>query len=102
VDTVRPRGLLERLFVLVGVAPPRSASAARFMRENLPGVVVPDSVIDRLEDARDPREEGVDLTVEIITAIRKIDGFAGVHVMGIGQEEPVRKVIERAGLLPRP
>jgi 5,10-methylenetetrahydrofolate reductase len=102
VDAVRPRGLLERLFVLVGVAPPRSASAARFMRENLPGVVVPDAVIERLEGSPDPREAGVDLTVEIVATIQKIDGIAGVHVMGIGKEEPVRKVIERAGLLPRP
>jgi 5,10-methylenetetrahydrofolate reductase len=101
-DEVRPRGLLDRMFVLVGVAPPRSARSARFMREHLPGVVVPDGVVDRLERSDDPAEEGVALTVEIVKAIRELEGIAGVHVMGIGHEEAVRRVIDRSGLLPRP
>jgi 5,10-methylenetetrahydrofolate reductase len=101
-DRVRERGLLDRLFILVGVAPPRSARSARFMREHLPGVVVPDAVVDRLERSDDPAEEGVALTVEIVKAIRGIEGIDGVHVMGIGHEESVRRVIDRSGLLPRP
>jgi methylenetetrahydrofolate reductase (NADPH) len=90
------------MFVLVGVAPPRSAASARFMREHLPGVVVPDEVVRRLEEAADPVEEGVRLTVEIVGRLRSIEGVAGVHVMGLGREEGVRRVIEEAGLLPRP
>src|SRR5918996_6123205 len=79
-ERVRPLGVFERMFVLVGVAPPRSAASARFMRDHLPGVVVPDEVIRR---------------------IRAIEGIAGVHVIGLGREESVRRVIEEAGLLPR-
>lgn len=101
-DAIRPRGLFERMSVLVGVAPPRSPASARFMREHLPGVVVPDEVIARLEHASDPTEEGVELTVEIVSRLREIQGVAGVHVMGLGHEDSVRRVIERAGLLPRP
>jgi 5,10-methylenetetrahydrofolate reductase len=101
-EAIRPRGLFERMFVLVGVAPPRSAASARFMREHLPGVVVPDEVVRRLEEAADPVEEGVRLTVEIVGRLRSIEGVAGVHVMGLGREEGVRRVIEEAGLLPRP
>lgn len=101
-ETIRPRGLFERMFVLVGVAPPRSAASARFMREHLPGVVVPDDVVARLEEVSDPAEEGVKLTVEIVTRLRAIEGVAGVHVMGLGHEAGVRRVIEKAGLLPRP
>ena len=101
-DAIRGRGLFERMFVLVGVAPPRSAASARFMREHLPGVVVPDEVIARLEDAEDPADEGVRLTVEIVTALRSIEGISGVHVMGLGREDSVRRVIDEAGLLPRP
>ena len=100
-DSVRSRGLLDRMSVLVGVAPPTAASA-RFMREHLPGVVVPDAVVSRLDAAEDPSEEGVRLTVEIVQALRGIQGIAGVHVMGLGREESVRRVIEQAGLLPRP
>ena len=100
-ERVRPLGLFERMFVLVGVAPPRSAASARFMRDHLPGVVVPDEVIRRLEEAEDQVAEGVRLTVEVVRGVRDIPGVAGVHVMGLGREEPVRRVIEEAGLLPR-
>jgi 5,10-methylenetetrahydrofolate reductase len=100
-DRVRPLGMFERAFVLVGVAPPRSAASARFMREHLPGVIVPDEVVRRLEDAEDPVEEGVRVTVEVVKRLREIDGVAGVHVMGLGREGSVRRVIEDAGLLPR-
>jgi 5,10-methylenetetrahydrofolate reductase len=101
-ESMRPRGIFERMFVLVGVAPPRSAASARFMRDQLPGVVVPDPAVQRLEDAADPVEEGVRITVEVIKALREIDGVAGVHVMGLGREDSVRRVIDEAGLLPRP
>jgi 5,10-methylenetetrahydrofolate reductase len=101
-ESMRPRGIFERMFVLVGVAPPRSAASARFMRDHLPGVVVPDQAVRRLEDASDPVEEGVRISVDAIKALREIDGVAGVHVMGLGREEGVRRVIEEAGLLPRP
>jgi 5,10-methylenetetrahydrofolate reductase len=101
-ERLRPRGLFERMFVLVGVAPPRSAASARFMRDHLSGVIVPDAVIARLEGSDDPAEEGVALTVEVVKRLREIDGVAGVHVMGLGREEAVRRVIDRSGLLPRP
>jgi 5,10-methylenetetrahydrofolate reductase len=102
-EAVRPRGIFERMFVLVGVAPPRSASSARYMREHLPGVSVPDEVVRRLEEAgEDAEREGVGLTVEVISGLKGIPGIAGVHIMGLGQESSVRRVIEEASLLPRP
>jgi 5,10-methylenetetrahydrofolate reductase len=102
-DAVRPRGIFERMFVLIGVAPPRGPASARYMREHLPGVVVPDEVMARLEGAGpDAADEGVRLTVEVVKGLREIEGIAGVHVMGLGKEEAVRRVIEDAGLLPRP
>jgi 5,10-methylenetetrahydrofolate reductase len=102
-DRLRPRGIFERAFVLVGVAPPRSLGSVRFMQEHLPGVVVPDAVVGRLEEAGEAATaEGVRLTVEIVEGLRAIPGIAGVHVMGLGREAAVRSVIEGAGLLPRP
>ena len=102
-DRLRPRGIFERAFVLVGVAPPRSLASVRFMNEHLPGVMVPDAVVSRLESAgEDSAAEGARLTVEIVEGLRAIPGIAGVHVMGLGREAAVRSVIEGAGLLPRP
>jgi methylenetetrahydrofolate reductase (NADPH) len=103
-EAIRARGLFERLFVLAGVAPPRGPRSARFMREHLPGVVVPDAVIERLEaaGADGARAAGVELTVDVVRRLRGVEGVAGVHVMGLGKEESVRRVIADAGLLPRP
>jgi len=102
-EAVRPRGIFERMFVLAGVAPPRGPRSARFMREHLPGVVVPDRVIEELDRAGpDAAETGVRLTVDVVAKLETIRGVAGVHVMGLGKEESVRRVIEGAGLLPRP
>jgi len=102
-EKARARGILERMFVLVGVAVPRGPKAARYMREHLPGVIVPDRVITLLEEAGPQAEdEGVRLTVEVVARLKAIQGIAGIHVMGLGRMEPVRRVIEAAGLVPRP
>ncbi len=102
-DQARDRGLLERMFVLAGVAVPRGPRSARYMREHLPGVLVPDGVISRLEEAGPDaaEEEGIRITVEVVARLKSIPGIAGIHVMGLGRMDPVRRVIERSGLLPR-
>jgi methylenetetrahydrofolate reductase (NADPH) len=102
-EAARARGILERLFVLAGVAVPRGPRSARYMREHLPGVVVPDRIIELLEDAGpDAEREGVRLAIEVVAKLKAIQGVAGIHVMGLGRMAPVRQVIEGAGLLPRP
>ena len=102
-EGARSRGILERMFVLVGVAVPRGARGARYMRDHLPGVVVPETLIRHLEEAGTEAEsEGVRLTVEIVARLKAIQGIAGIHVMGLGQMELVQRVIETSGLLPRP
>jgi methylenetetrahydrofolate reductase (NADPH) len=103
-DAARARGVLERVFIIVGVAPPRGPRSARYMRDHLPGVLVPDRVIDELEaaGAGGAAAAGVQLTVDIVRRLKDIEGIAGVHVMGMGHEDAVRQVIEQTELLPRP
>jgi methylenetetrahydrofolate reductase (NADPH) len=102
-ETMRPRGLFERASVIIGVTPLRSVKQARFMNEKLPGVHVPPAMIDALERAgEESGGAGADLTIEVVKAIRTIDGVAGVHVMGMGHDATVREVTARAGLFPRP
>jgi len=100
---VRQLGLHERVFILVGVGPLRSAKAAEWLRTHVPGVVIPDAVIRRLRGvpAAKQREEGKDICVEITSQVRAIEGVAGVHVMAYRQEELVAQIIDEAGLLPR-
>ncbi|MBI4770240.1 MAG: methylenetetrahydrofolate reductase [Chloroflexi bacterium] len=100
---VRELGLHERVFILVGVGPLRSAKTAEWMRAHVPGVAIPDEVIRRLRGAPPGEQalEGKRLCVEIIQQVREIPGVSGVHVMAYRQEELVAEIIEQAGLLPR-
>lgn len=94
-------GLHEKAYILVGVGPLRSEKTAEFMRTRVPGVVIPDAVVDRLRGAQDKLKEGKDICVEIIQQVREILGVAGIHVMAYRQEEMVAQLIDEAGLLPR-
>jgi methylenetetrahydrofolate reductase (NADPH) len=100
---VRDLGLHEKVFILVGVGPLRSARAAEWMRSNVPGVVIPDALIERLKGVPSNRQraEGKRICVEIIQQVRRIPGVRGVHVMAYRQEELVAEIIEETGLLPR-
>lgn len=101
--SVRDMGLHERVFILAGIGPLRSAKAAEWMRKHVPGVVIPDDIIRRLDrlPASEQRAEGKRICIEIIEALRDIPGVCGVHVMAYRQEELVAEIIEEAGLLPR-
>jgi len=99
--SAREMGLHERAYILVGVGPLRSAAAAEWMRKNVPGVVIPDEIIQRLGNvAADKQlEEGKRICVEIIQQVQEIAGVRGVHIMAYRQERLVVEVIEEAGLM---
>jgi 5,10-methylenetetrahydrofolate reductase len=83
---------------------PSSAAGARYLRDQVPGLDVPDDVIERLEDAPrgEQREEGIRIALEIVEAVREIPGISGIHLMTINHEEAIPRVVRGAGLLPRP
>ncbi len=103
-ERTRDLGLHEQVFILVGVGPLRSVGAAEFMRTKVPGVYIPDAVIDRLKGVpkKRQRQEGKQICIEIIQEVREMAGVAGIHVMAYRQEEVVAEIVEEAGLLPRP
>jgi methylenetetrahydrofolate reductase (NADPH) len=96
---VEDLGLIDSAFVLIGVGPLRSAKAAQWMRAHVPGLHIPDAVIERLAGAKDQAREGRSLCVELIQEIRAIRGVHGVHVMAYRQEESVAEVIDRSKVL---
>ena len=100
---VRDLGLHERVFILIGVGPLRSEKAANFMRTKVPGVRIPDHIVDRLTKTPKAQKqaEGIRICVEIIQQIREIEGIHGIHVMAYRQEESVAQIIHEAKLLPR-
>jgi methylenetetrahydrofolate reductase (NADPH) len=96
--------LIGKVFIIPSIGIPRSARGANFMREKVPGLHVPESLVSRLEKIPPARqaEEGVKIAVELVNAVREIRGVSGVHLIGIKWEEGVVQVAEAAGLLPRP
>lgn len=96
---IRDLGLDEKVFILAGVGPLASARSARWMRTNVPGIHIPDAIIDRLERAEKPGEEGKKLCIELIREIREIPGVHGVHIMAYRREHLVGEIIEESGLL---
>lgn len=103
---VRELGLHKKCYILAGVTPPKSIGMARYMKNNVPGMDVPDHVIARLKGARDAKknvqEEGINICADIINKVKEIEGVAGVHIMAIEWESAVPEIAKIAGLLPRP
>ena len=98
-DQVEVLGLLGKVFILVGVGPLRSAKTAEWMRKNVPGMHVPDSIIERLSGAKDQAREGRNICVDLIESIRTMRGVSGVHIMAYRQEESVADIVDRSGIL---
>jgi len=101
---VRERGLHKEVYIMAGVTPIKSVGAARYMKNKVPGMDVPDAVVERM--AKTPKEkqaqEGIDICVETIQRLLSIEGVAGIHIMAIEWEAAVPEIVRRAGLYPRP
>ncbi len=122
-EKVRELGLHEKTYIMAGVGPLKSPGMARYMKNNVPGILVPDELIDRMSDAGAPwagkskddltsddkkarakawKDEGINICIELIQQLQLIEGVSGVHVMAIEWESAVKPIVEGAGLYPRP
>jgi len=120
---IRDMGLHKEAYIMAGVGPLKSPGMAKYMKNNVPGILVPDEVIDRMTKAGKewagkkaadlaPEEkkarskawqtEGIQVCIDLIKEMQKIEGVAGVHLMAIEWEEAVKPIVEGAGLYPRP
>ena len=97
-------GLTEKAYILAGVTPMKSIRMAQYMANNVPGIDVPESLINRLKGAGKGKqaEEGIKFAIEQIEEFKEMDGIAGVHLMAIEWEHKVPEIAERANMLPRP
>jgi len=122
-EKVRELGLHEKTYILAGVGPLKSPGMARYMKNSVPGILVPDELIDRMNGAGAPwahkskdeltsddkreranawKAEGIKICIELIQQMQEIEGIAGVHIMAIEWESAVKPIVEGAGLYPRP
>jgi methylenetetrahydrofolate reductase (NADPH) len=103
-EGVRDRGLHERVSILAGVTPLKSAAMAKYMKNKVPGMIVPEELIKRMSGVPKERqpEEGLSICVETIQRLKEVKGVRGFHIMAIEWEQKVPEIVERAGLYPRP
>jgi len=103
-EMVRDRGLHKKVKILAGVTPIKSIGAAKYMKTRVPGLDVPDEVIERFQGTpkEDRAQEGINMAIETIKKLKDIEGIAGVHIMAIEWEEAVPQIVEKCGLSPRP
>ena len=98
---VADRGLDKQAHIMAGIIPMKSVGMARYMRDSVSGVSVPDDLVKRMEEAKNAKDEGVKIALEVIQQMRDIPGIHGVHIMAVGWEEVVPELVSKAGLMPR-
>jgi 5,10-methylenetetrahydrofolate reductase len=122
-EKVRALGIHKETYILAGVGPLKSPGMAKYMIENVPGILIPEDMVKRMSQAGAPwagkskdeltkedkkarsnawQQEGIQICIELIQQLQKIEGVAGVHIMAIEWEEAVKPLVEGAGLYPRP
>ena len=104
VQQANDMGLTEKAYILAGVTPMKSVGMAKYMKNRVPGMDVPDEIITRLQGvAKDQQaEEGIKIAIEQIEEFKEMKGVAGVHLMAIEWEHKVPEIAEQAKVLPRP
>lgn len=98
----RAAGLHQAAYIIGGVMVIRSAQSARFLRDHLPGSRVPEWVVERMDRAESPEQEGARIAAEVARELLAIEGVRGIHIMSVGWTKAIPWVVEAADLLPRP
>ena len=103
INQANDQGLTEKVHIMAGVTPLKSARMAKYMATKVSGIAIPEAVIKRMEGA--PKEqaaaEGIKICLETIQALREMKGVNGIHIMAIEWEEKVPEIVKAAGLYPR-
>jgi len=101
---VRDMGLHEKVAILAGLTPMKNVGMAKYMKNRVPGIDVPDAIVKRLAGVPKEKqaEEGIKICLEQIEELKQEEGIRGFHIMAIEWEEKVPEIVEAAGLYPRP
>jgi methylenetetrahydrofolate reductase (NADPH) len=99
------RNILDKVYIMIGITPLKSAKMAHYMTQ-VPGVFVPDALLKRMDEAEKGgpaamQEEGVKIALEIIEKVKGKQGIHGLHIMPVGWEDIVPRIVTEAGLLPK-
>jgi methylenetetrahydrofolate reductase (NADPH) len=93
------RNVLNKVFILIGIAPLKSLKIAEYLNARVPGVVVPEKILKRMEKAGESAaEEGVQIALEVIDSVKTKKGINGIHIMTLSWESIVERIVIESGL----
>jgi len=93
------RDILNKVYIIIGIAPLRSIKMANHLNNEIPGVFVPDKILRRMEKAgNSAQEEGITIALELIAEVRKMQGVNGIHLTTMGYEDVVERIIRESGI----
>ena len=95
------RDMLNKVYILIGIAPLKSYKIAQYLHNKVPGVTLPENIMNRMEKAGESApEEGVQIALELIDKIKRKQGVNGIHIMTLGWESIVQRIVTESGLYP--
>jgi len=100
-NEIAKRNILDKVYIMIGLTPLKNYKTAAYMNNRVPGVFVPEKVLKRMENAKEKgneQEEGVQITLELIEKIKTKQGVHGIHLMAVGWEDIVPRIVKEAGL----
>jgi methylenetetrahydrofolate reductase (NADPH) len=99
-EALYKRDILDKVSILIGLAPLKSYKVAEYLHTKVPGVRLPGNILDRMEKAGESApEEGVQIALEFIDKIKNKQGIRGIHIMTLGWEAIVERLVRESGLL---
>ena len=96
---VRSQGIHKEVYIQAGILVNKSVRSME-MTKKVSGMSIPDELIERMRGSEDQENEGIEIALEIIQRLRRIEGLSGIHIMAVGWEKVVPTIIDRAGLMP--
>ncbi len=98
IEQLDKKNLLDKVFILIGIAPLKSYKIAEYLNEKVPGVTLPESIMKRMKEAGEGApEEGVKIALEIIDKVKTKKGVNGIHIMTMGWESIVERIVKESG-----
>ncbi len=99
-EALYQRDVLGKVYILAGITPIRTLRMARYLNDVIPGVTVPPAILRKFEESREDDHEkiGVEIALELMDSVRRKEGIHGIHLMAVGWESIVPRLITEANL----
>ncbi len=98
-NEIAKRDILDKVYIMIGITPLKNYKIASYMSDKVPGIFIPKKILKRMEDAKDKgneQEEGVQIALELIEKIKTKQGVQGIHIMAVGWEEIVPRIVRES------